>query len=120
MKGRKALIGFHEPLSLETTALTLRNMGYDVTITDDPSDMLAYTRGGGSFDVYLMDANLGSPGSDFYDPAEEVFGSVRDTGGRFYALSGNLTTVRMAVEAGIPCRLKTEIFDVMRTINPRP
>ncbi|MBD3155927.1 MAG: hypothetical protein GF368_04715 [Candidatus Aenigmarchaeota archaeon] len=114
---RTALIGFHDPTYLDELASTLRGLGYDkVTSVSTPVDMIRYAENGG-YDTCLMDVNLGSPGSDVYIPAEQVFGLVGPTSRHFFAFSANRTAVMGANDAGIPCKPKTKIFDVLEIIS---
>jgi len=60
-----------------------------------------------TFNLYLMDLNLGSPNGGSYGPALRVYRHIQSGVAqghvRFLAISGNSNVVGEARKAGIPC-----------------
>jgi len=120
---KTALLGYHNSGGMELDTIRLQKAGYAVTTADSLDGMLEKMgiRQGSQnavptnkFGVYIMDLNLGKPGSESYSPAEIIYNFVRsdvESGQAvFMGLSGNDFTVTHAKIAGIPCIGNTE-FD---------
>jgi len=64
------------------------------------------------FEWYIMDVNLGSPADDLYDSAVRIYQHIKsdvEAGkSKFMAISGNVTAVKNANAAGIPCMSKAD------------
>ena len=115
MPEKTALIGLHDNDFLETMSRVLVRRGFQVTATDNLDDMLQAmgigdpipsTLPASSFTAYLMDLNLGQPGSINYAPALTVYNLVRsyvEAGEvKFLGVSLNDETVALAQKVGIP------------------
>ena len=117
MENPTALLGLHNVMLNETSTMTLKAIGFRVTTTqsiDRMIEAMGIPKGGdpnippnNTFDVYLMDLNLGSPNGRSYEPALRVYrhiqSDVAQGNVKFLAISGNSDVVREAKLIGIPC-----------------
>jgi len=109
----KALLGMHEPEWKAVYTRRLQRQGYEVLTAQTVDEMKSAMgvsevgRPQNPFQLYMMDANLGFPGADTYDPAKEIFELIRpdfDSGLiKFLAITGNPDVVAGATGEGIPC-----------------
>jgi len=114
---RRALIATHDSLGRAYARRFQRN-GYEVVLASDIDEIftaMGITRDSppetvpvNMFEKYLMDLNLGSPGSPDITPARLVYAHLRTSieQGRvkFLGVSGNSVTRENARAEGIPAR----------------
>lgn len=119
---KTALLGFHE--ENDGLELVLEASGYDIEKagSDDemlkkmgiPKDSAPDSPPKKPYDLYCMDANLGSPNSNDCGPSLNIYQHVKkdvEAGKvKFLAVSGNPYAVKRAQEAGIPAADKLDIF----------
>ena len=121
MVEKKVLLGMHDAVTLQALSSIVARMGAQVTTAQNLEGMLqamglqpdnipkALIKN--PFTTYLMDLNLGSPGTADYNPALRIYNLVRpyvESGeARFLGISGRPRTVELAKEAGIPAKLST-------------
>ncbi len=111
-----ALLGVHEEVLLKTFANTLQYYGYSVTKATTPEEMIRLAEQNQHF-AYIMDLNFGKPGSGDITPAIGVYNNIKsrvESGkARFVGISGNLGTVEVAKQQGIPSYHKTD-FNIVK------
>ncbi len=100
-----ALVGLHPGQSTDFLASLLSSIGYASDFAETTEDMVSFCKNK-TYDLYLMELNLGNPNSLDITPAKQVYNMVKhklEKGeGVFYGVSGNIDTVCNAEEAGIP------------------
>ena len=124
---RKALLAMHEEMWAKTFGRILTGNGYELVTSDSVAEMkdqMDVSIDGvpqNFFDLYMMDANLGSPGSRSYEPAEQIFSLIKpdyDAGKiKYLAITGNSDDAIDLNQSGVPCLSKgkiTEISDFIR------
>ncbi len=106
MTQKRLLLGIHSISMQDVIKQSAEREGYNVDKTMRPEEMLEQSRKG-EHDVYLMDLNLGYPGSENITPAINVYDAVRkrvEKGeARFLGISNTYDAVTRAKEKNIPC-----------------
>jgi len=114
---RKALFGLHNEVVYESFSRMAKKMG-ELTVdrARDQNEMLEKAQSE-TYQVYLMDLNLGSPASEDITPAREVYNLVRqrvENGeAKFLAISGIPEPVDSARAEGIPAENKTDFPSII-------
>ncbi len=103
---KRALLGLHGKRDLVIGLRELfQNKGYSVDVARELDEMQGYVKGK-SYDLYLMDLNLGSSGSPNIAPAIQVYDLIKERvesgQAKFFGISGNSDAVKSARERGIP------------------
>ncbi|MFA5797902.1 MAG: hypothetical protein WC916_07780 [Candidatus Woesearchaeota archaeon] len=124
---QKALLAMHNPNWEKMYIRQLTGYGYEVSIAKTVNEMknaMGISSKGSQknfFQLYLMDANLGSRGAYTHNPAEEIFKLIKtdyENGKvKFVAITGNPDVVENAKNNGIPCFSKgnpEEISDYIK------
>lgn len=129
MPPNQALIGLHDDL-VGTVKKYLEMCEYEVTIVDSEPEMVKAiglsqdsaldVPPTNPFQVYVMDANLGDPGSDDYGPAQRFYQhikhSVEKGDAKFMAISGNKKLVTKAKEE-LPCMDKEDLVEFLSSLS---
>ena len=106
-----ALLGIHDKTLLGTFTYMLQSYGYSVTQAPTPEGMIRLAEQNQHY-AYIMDLNLGKPGSSDITPAVNVYNPIRsrvETGeAKFVGISSNLDAVDAAKKQGIPAFYKTD------------
>ncbi len=116
---RTALVGLHEELYRTPTEIGLSIEGYisEMVATYEEMRERASSK---PYDLYLMDANLGTPGSLDVRPAIGIYSIVKERiergDARFVALSSRDGTIKSARENGVPADDK-ETFDLQEFLK---
>ncbi len=122
----KALIGLHNEDSREANVDFIKGFHYEVKAVGSVEEMLKEmgVQDGkltNHFDRYFMDVNLGKPGELDIQAGLTVYGYVKDYVEKgkvkFLAISGLQETVELAVNAGIPCILRSNIDEVIKFLG---
>lgn len=126
-KTSKALLAMHERTWASTFGRMLTRRGYELLTADTVDEMKEHMGVSAKgvpqnhIDLYLMDANLGSPGSRLYEPAEEIFRLIKsdyDTGRiKYLSITGNSTDAEELNQRGIPCTGKNNTTEIADFIN---
>ena len=110
---KTALLGFHDTDYFGMFGPRFDRKGYSVETVTNIDQMMECARKK-EYDVYVMDANLGSPESIDVSSSRRVYESVKgrvDNGNaEFYAVAGLPTTVEKAIDEGIPAMSKSELI----------
>ncbi len=113
---KKVLLGLHTDYIMEICADIYSEKGCEVCRATNMADMMTYMMNE-QYDVYIMDANLGSSGGDIISPAETVFALLKERiltrQAKFLAISGKDRVVKRAEEAGIPAKAKPISLDLL-------
>ncbi|MBI1935926.1 hypothetical protein HYS31_05785 [Candidatus Woesearchaeota archaeon] len=112
---KQALVAFHDVLFRNNIMDELEPLGYTVSVTDNLEKML-YEMGvdvsrtsmpNNRFSLYLMDANLDSPGSVDCSSAKLIHELIKpylDKGeAKFTAMAARPETIQAARSDGVPC-----------------
>ena len=123
----KALLAMHEPTWASTLGRMLTRRGYELLTADTVDEMkehMIVSDDGipqNHISLYLMDANLGSPGSSSYEPAEEIFELLRpdyESGKvKYLSITGNSDDAEELNQGGIPCTGKNNTAEISDFIN---
>lgn len=104
----QALVGMHDAFKSSLDTL-LRSEGYGVTLVDSVAEMLERLNSSGPYRLCFMDANLGSPSEETYEPARRVYEIITSRSEKmgFMAFTGSPTLVNTMRTAGFPGSNKT-------------
>ena len=101
----RALLALHHEKNLETASFFLEEYGYEITATQKRGEFLKRVREN-KFDVYIWDANLGSPASMDLSVTKEVWSLLKERYRRgeikIRAVSNTPEAVRQVQREGIP------------------
>ena len=124
----RVLLGMHHEGYSEILGEDFEERGYDVTKVsnveamlekmglreNDPSAELPTI----VFEAYVMDANLGSPGADTYNPALRIYQhierSVIEGSVKFLTITANADLMESTKKAGLNCISKKDVFEYVR------
>ncbi|MBI2577029.1 hypothetical protein HYV84_07485 [Candidatus Woesearchaeota archaeon] len=102
---KSALIGLHEHLNLETMVGLAQTKGYQVDSCSTPERMRELT-GSDLYRMYIMDVNLGHPGSEEVGIALEVYrmikGRLENKEAKLMIVSATDGAIQKAMGLGIP------------------
>lgn len=122
-KQLEALVALHEPTGALHITRSLVSRNYRITLAKSVQEILNSIdqHGASHYALYLMDANLGSPGSDSSAAAEQVYNRVKDAvdqgNVKFMSVTANESCLQQAQAAGIPCILKPDIFSYFKNLS---
>ena len=109
---KRILLGLHSQEIGDMCELHATMQGYEVYRTDNPIDMVRMAREI-PFERYIMDLNLGNPGSPDITSGREAWSIVGERvdgiNVKFRGISGNDETVKAGEKAGIPS-LENTVF----------
>src|SRR3989338_3151748 len=110
---KTALLGLHTPSIGLVVQVKLETSGYRVTRETTAERVLSRCRER-ELDIYIMDVNLGTPGSLDITPGQQVQDYLQERGlaNRLYVLSNNDDTLRRAQQAGMQAYLTLEFTSV--------
>ncbi|MBI2652550.1 hypothetical protein HYX00_03745 [Candidatus Woesearchaeota archaeon] len=128
---KRALIGLHTQNIEREVKYALEGAGYKIERTGSVDEVLEKmgipqnsapdVSPTNPFEMYVMDVNFGSYGDDSCAPSLRVFqhvrGSVKKGDVKFLAISGNATALRNAEEAGIPCKNKDDLVEIINYLR---
>jgi hypothetical protein len=102
---KKALLGMHHEVVAEAYVDSLELDGYKVKVVKTEQEMLEEAKRE-KYQVYIMDANLGYPGSEDITPCVRFYELVKERveigKAKFVAISGNPIAIQAAKKQGIP------------------
>ena len=129
---KKALVAFHDRMDLEVYCDILSEKGLEVTAVASLDGMLSqmglslasmpHLEPSADFGLYLMDANLGEPGSPNINPAIKIYSHIFDLYRhgtvKFLVMAGLQDTLDRARDFGLPFLKKgahiTEIYNALK------
>ncbi len=106
---KRILLGLHDLGLVNSYKLNCELRDYEVDYAPTIEQMIEQAKKA-EHQAYLMDVNLGSPGSEDITPAVEVFNLVRsrivEGLAKFIGISGDFKVVEAARKQGIPAENK--------------
>jgi hypothetical protein len=120
---KKALLGLHEPNSIENRSYSslLKGKNFEIDYGSSSAELSELAKNC-EYQVCIMDANLGFPGSMHIMPCtdlyNQLFPNIESGKVKFLAISGKESVVASVRERGIPAEVKgsDEFIDFMMNL----
>jgi hypothetical protein len=104
---KTAIVGIHDnSLGKTINRILSKIAGYETNLVMNMEDMRNEMDSNPNSSFYIMDINLGHPGSSYVEPALEIYNKLKDRiekgETKFYGISGSPKVLEIAIESGIP------------------